>query len=180
MAMEAVNVIPDDWRLWRELRLAALTEAPGAFGSTLAEWSGAADTEQRWRGRLESVPLNLVIICDGKPAGMVSATAPDDSGSAELISLWVAPAGRGRGVGDEAIRQALAWIGENFPVTDAKLSVKTDNDHAIRIYEPHGFVDAGPSPYGPDERLMRLRLQDNGLRESPLGISPRLPLISPD
>src|ERR1700722_14623539 len=61
MAMEAVNVIPDDWRLWRELRLAALTEAPGAFGSTLAEWSGAADTEQRWRGRLESVPLNLVI-----------------------------------------------------------------------------------------------------------------------
>ena len=50
---------PDDWQLWRELRLAALAEAPDAFGSTLAEWSGAGDTEQRWRTRLHGVALNL-------------------------------------------------------------------------------------------------------------------------
>lgn len=52
---EVVNVSPDSWRMWRELRLAALAEAPNAFGSTLAEWSGAGDTEQRWRARLEDV-----------------------------------------------------------------------------------------------------------------------------
>jgi hypothetical protein len=35
--------------------VAALAEAPGAFGSTLAEWTGPGDTEQRWRGRLATV-----------------------------------------------------------------------------------------------------------------------------
>lgn len=56
--IEAVVVTPDGWRLWRELRLAALAEAPAAFGPTLEEWSGAADTEQRWRAHLEDVALN--------------------------------------------------------------------------------------------------------------------------
>jgi RimJ/RimL family protein N-acetyltransferase len=153
--IEAVNVTPDGWRLWRDLRLAALTEASGAFGSTLEEWSGSADTEKRWRARLEAMPLNLVITCDGEPAGMVSATGPTGDRPPELISMWVAPSSRGRGVGDEGIRQVLAWAGENFSGRSVELSVKTDNDHAIRLYERHGFVDAGPSRDGPDERLMR-------------------------
>jgi ribosomal protein S18 acetylase RimI-like enzyme len=93
---------------------------------------------------------------DGEAAGMVSATALEADRPAELISMWVAPTGRGRGVGDEAIRQVVASVRENFPATDVELSVKTDNIHAIRLYERHGFLDAGPSHYGPDERLMRL------------------------
>jgi len=39
----------DDWRLWRQLRLEALTESPAAFGETLARWTGTGDTEERWR-----------------------------------------------------------------------------------------------------------------------------------
>jgi len=151
MVIEAVNVTPEGWQLWREPRLAALTEAPATFGATLAEWSGAADTEQRWRARLEAVLLNLVLACDGEPAGMVSATGPEGDRPAELISMWVAPASRG----DEAIRLVLAWMHESFSQSDVELSVKSDNGHAIRLYGRHGFVDAGPSPYGPDERLMR-------------------------
>ena len=37
----------DDWRLWRDLRLAALAESPDAFGSRLADWQDAG--EARWR-----------------------------------------------------------------------------------------------------------------------------------
>jgi ribosomal protein S18 acetylase RimI-like enzyme len=154
IVIEAVNVTSDRWRMWRGLRLAALAEAPGAFGSTLAEWSGPGDTEERWRARVEEVALNLVLMCDGEAAGMVSATAPDGDQPAELISMWVAPAARGRGVGDIATRKVLTWVRENFPASAVELSVKKDNTHAIRLYERHGFVDAGPSAYGPDERRM--------------------------
>lgn len=156
MVIETLVLRADDWRLWRELRLAALTQAPAAFGSTLTEWSGAGDTEQRWRSRLHDVALNLVLIRDGVPVGMVSATAPDAEGQVELISLWVTPAARGRGVGDKAVRQVLAWARRAHPASRVVLSVKTDNDHAGRLYQRQGFVDAGPSPTDPDERLMRL------------------------
>ena len=153
--IDVLVLTPDDWQLWRTLRLAALAEAPGAFGSTLAEWSGSGDTEQRWRARLASLPLNLVLTLSGEPVRLVSATAPGLDGEVELISLWIAPAARGRGVGDEAIRQVAAWTQDQHPGHALVLSVKTDNKPARALYERHGFIDAGPSPDDPDERRMR-------------------------
>jgi hypothetical protein len=57
--MVQVSVLSEqDWRDWRNMRLQALADAPAAFGSTLAEWSGASDREERWRSRLREVALN--------------------------------------------------------------------------------------------------------------------------
>ena len=152
--VEVLAVGPDDWRLWRRLRLAALAEAPAAFGSTLAEWSGPGDTEDRWRARLTDVPLNLVLTVDGEPAGMVSATDPCPD--VELISMWVAPTARGQGVGDVAVRRVLDWALGERGADHVVLSMRTDNEPAARLYRRHGFVDIGPSPEDPRERLMRL------------------------
>ncbi|TCP50976.1 acetyltransferase (GNAT) family protein [Tamaricihabitans halophyticus] len=143
---------PDDWRLWRQLRHAALREAPSAFGSTYGEWSGAGDTEERWRARLSQVPLNIVLRLDGAPVGMVSGLVRVDD-VVELTSMWVAPAGRGKGIGDTAVRAVVDWAGER----DVILSVKTGNEPAIRLYRRNGFVDVGPSPEDSGERLMRRR-----------------------
>ncbi|GAA1430317.1 GNAT family N-acetyltransferase [Microlunatus lacustris] len=155
--VDVLVLTPDDWELWRKLRQAALAEAPGAFCSTLAEWSGSGDTEQRWRARLAEVPLNLALTVGGEPLGMVSATAPDSAGEVELVSLWVAPAGRGRGAGDEAIRRVVAWARDQHPGRALVLSVKTDNQAARALYRRHAFVDVGPSPDDPTERRMRRR-----------------------
>ena len=119
---------PDDWRLWCELRLAALAEAPAAFGSILSGWSGPGDTEERWRARLASVALNIVLTWNGEPVGMVSATAPRGDGAIELISMWVAPFARGQGVGDAAVRRVLAWAQIEHGRSPVVLSVKANND----------------------------------------------------
>lgn len=153
--VDVLVLTPDDWQLWRRLRLAALAESPGAFRSTLAGWTGSGDTEPRWRTRLASVALNLVLTADGEPIGMASATTPNTGDEVELISLWVVPAGRGRGVGDEAVRQVAAWARDQHPGHAVVLSVKTDNEAARAVYERHGFVDAGPSSNDPGERRMR-------------------------
>ncbi|MEV2221143.1 GNAT family N-acetyltransferase [Nocardia vinacea] len=132
---------PDDWPIWRQLRRQALRDAPEAFGSTLADWSGPGDDEARWRARLADVAFNVIIRWRGVAAGMVSADMAD-TGRIELMSMWVAPFARGRGVGDAAIRAVLHWANGR----EVGLSVKVDNQAAIRLYRRHGFADAACSP----------------------------------
>jgi ribosomal protein S18 acetylase RimI-like enzyme len=144
---------PDDWPLWRGLRLAALAEAPDAFGSRLADWQGDGDREERWRGRLELPGShNLIAVLDGRPAGMASGV-PDDRPAAEqgpdpameLISMWIAPEARGRGVADLLIRAVAAWALESG-AAELRLSVANGNERALALYHRHGFVDAGEPP----------------------------------
>lgn len=148
----------DDWVLWRELRLRALAEAPYAFGSTLAEWTGSGDTEERWRNRLSSVPLNLVVSLNGEPVGMASATSPVDD-EIEVISMWVAPEARGRAVGAALIEAIVVWALEQR-VSRVALDVRETNVSAINLYKRPGFVDVGlppdSGPDAPERRMLRL------------------------
>ena len=144
----------DDWRAWRELRLQALEEAPYAFGTTLSEWQGEGDTELRWRDRLNSVPFNAIARIDGTPAGIVSATAPDAGGTSEMISMWVAPFARGRGIGDALVHAVLLWCTEHG-ARRITLDVVESNEHAIVLYRRHGFAFAGDFlANAPGERSM--------------------------
>ncbi|MFE3323343.1 GNAT family N-acetyltransferase [Streptomyces sp. NPDC059176] len=138
--LELRIVASNDWSLWRELRLAALAEAPHAFGSTLAEWQGPGDREERWRARL-AIPdaRNLVAFLDDLPVGMVSGVPGEDAADVELISLWVRPGARGRGVGDYLIRAVERW-GADRGARTLRLSVMTDNSTAVAFYERHGFT----------------------------------------
>ncbi|MER6361958.1 GNAT family N-acetyltransferase [Kitasatospora sp. NPDC001527] len=147
--IELRELTSDDWPLWRELRLAALAEAPYAFGSTLAAWQGEGDREERWRSRLE-IPgaLDLVALVDGEPAAM--ATGVPGDGSAELISMWVGPRARGRGVGALLIAEIERWAARRGLAT-LRLAVMPHNPHARALYERTGFTDTGePGDLLPD------------------------------
>ena len=147
---------PDDWSLFRELRLAALREAPDAFSSTLADWQDAR--EARWRERLTNVPFNAIAFLDGAAAGMVGATGPNAAGTVELISMWVAPFARGRGVGDALVKSVAQWAAEKH-AREVTLEVVESNGPARALYERCGFADQGrlskPGVTQP-ERWMRL------------------------
>ncbi len=156
--LEVRSITPDEWPLWRAVRLAALGEAPYAFGSTLADWQGDGDREDRWRGRLTDVDHNLVALVDGRPVGQASGHRLEPGFSAELISMWVDPARRGRGVG-EALVEAVAGWARDDGAEQLLLDVKLDNDRAIAFYERVGFVDAGINEDDPDERRMRRPLR---------------------
>lgn len=81
------EVHADDWQRFRAVRLAALRDAPDAFGATLAQWQGVADTEARWRARLTAVPFNVLAERAGAAIGMIGATSPVD-GAVEAIALY--------------------------------------------------------------------------------------------
>lgn len=138
----------ENWAEWRGLRLAALREDPGAFSSTLADWQGEGDAEPRWRARLRDVSLNVLADLDGVPAGMVSGHLSERGDKAELLSMWVAPSARGRGVGDALVRAVVRWS-EGRGAGELALRVAGGNEHAMALYERHGFVERPLS--GPNE-----------------------------
>lgn len=145
------TLTPDDWELFRDLRLRALADAPEAFGSRLEDWREAP--EARWRQRLEAVPLNLAAVVDGRPVGMASGTVETDG--VELISMWVDPAARGAGVGAALIETVVRWAGPR----PTYLMVRAANAHAISAYERAGFVDQGVPVDHPVDRAPENRME---------------------
>jgi ribosomal protein S18 acetylase RimI-like enzyme len=140
---------PDDWRLWRRLRLAALADAPHAFGSVLADWQGDGDREERWRARLELAgSCNLVALLNAIPVGMASGIPADEDAhqpagaTAELISMWVAPEARGQGVADKLIDHVEAWARQERAIR-LQLAVTDGNERAAALYRRHGFAETG-------------------------------------
>jgi len=135
---------PDDWPIWRDLRLAALAEAPHAFGSRLADWQGDGDRSERWRARLD-IPgsYNLVAVIDGRPVGMASGVLTDDRGVVELISMWVHPIARGQGVGDQLVGAVERWAARHVGAHVVRLAVTEGNEAAAALYRRNGFERTG-------------------------------------
>jgi GNAT superfamily N-acetyltransferase len=137
--IEVRELGPDDWQVWRVLRLAALEEAPAAFGSQLSDWVDAK--EERWRARL-GIPgsRNVVAVLDGRPVGMASGLPTEEDGVVALVSMWIEPAGRGQGIGDQLMAAVEQWAREAEAHT-LKLSVVAGNDKAHDLYLRSGFTD---------------------------------------
>jgi GNAT superfamily N-acetyltransferase len=142
------RVAPDEWQAFREIRLAALADAPQAYLTTLAE--AQAHPAQLWQDRIAANPHFLATV-DGVAVGMTVVIATDNG--REIVSVWVAPDARGRGVIEALIDAAVSWAGDQG---DAILGlwVVEDNERAERAYARYGFTRTGrtqPVPGRPDE-----------------------------
>ncbi len=154
-------ISPDEWRLFRSLRLAALEEAPDAFSTPLSQWKGEGDAELRWRRRLITVPLNLVAYLDGRPVGLASGTSPTARRETELISMWVAPFARRKGIGAALIDAVISWA-KTQGFERVTLDVREANAGAIGLYAHCGFIDSGRVEQpGPPERRMARAITPN-------------------
>ncbi|WP_167736530.1 GNAT family N-acetyltransferase [Nocardioides sp. 1609] len=160
--LDLVRLGPDDWREFRAVRLAALADSPGAFGSRHADWVDA--TEDRWRRRLTDVPLTVVARGDLGPVGVVSGTESGES--VELISMWVAPGERGTGLAGRLIDLVVDWARSSGRRTG--LMVRDDNLGAIRAYTRAGFVDHGvPEDWPAAEPAERRMWHDDTVARPP-------------
>jgi GNAT superfamily N-acetyltransferase len=80
----------------------------------------------------------------------------------ELVSMWIAPAGRGRGVGDALMAAVEAWA-RGTGASVLKLAVADGNKPAHKLYLRNGFTDTDePGDLMPDgvrrELVMRKQL----------------------
>jgi len=151
----------DDWPLWRDARLAALTEAPHAFKARLADWHRGG--EEQWRARAE-LPgsCNVVALLDGRLAGMARGV-PGEAGAYELRSVWVGPAARGRGAGDLLVAAVERWARQSG-ATVLRLSVLPGNEPAVALYRRNGFLDTGEPGDPLPDGVTRERVMAKALR----------------
>ena len=133
----------------RAIRLRALADAPEAFGSTLAESEGRSVAE--WEAQIEVLPTFVWREGDAD-LGMVRGAPHDsDADAGDLISMWVAPEARGRGVADALVGEVVAWARDRG-LRRLVLDVGEHNVPARRCYERQGFVATGGTGALPEPR----------------------------
>jgi GNAT superfamily N-acetyltransferase len=138
--IEIRRIGPDDWKQLRATRLAALQDSPAAFESTYE--SSLRIDEDEWRRRAARA---VFLAFDGPdPVGMAIgfADAQTRPGSRDLVSMWVSPAVRGRGVAGQLIESVAEWARADG-AHELHLWVVVGNSSARAAYGRAGFVATG-------------------------------------
>lgn len=159
------RVRTDEWEALREIRLAALTDSPDAFGSTLAEERDA--DEARWRGWITGEGwagdvATFIAEAPGPLLGMATGYRPDDRPTTGwLFAMWVRPERRGEGIGRQLVAAVEEWAAA-LDIDQLLLHVTDGNDGAVRFYASCGFVGTSdvPEPLreGSDRMTQTMRL----------------------
>jgi predicted GNAT family acetyltransferase len=121
---------PDDWEMYRAIRLASLADSPDAFGSTLAREQDFGEDD--WRRRLTG-PVYVV----EDPGPVAVGGIFDNGGTPHVWGMWTDPDHRGRGHSRRILDALIP------PGTSAQLDVNITNGDARMVYERYGFVGTG-------------------------------------
>lgn len=163
---------PDEWKTMRDVRLAALRDAPDAFGSTYAR--EAAFAEEQWRARFHDHGVTYFAYLSGasgasRASGASGADEPagiagvyEAEGAADLVSMWVRPTARGRRtspVAEELVTACAGWARARGH-DELFLWVTESNTRARRLYERCGFTPTGDrQPLRSDPSLPEIRMR---------------------
>jgi ribosomal protein S18 acetylase RimI-like enzyme len=137
-----VRLDPDEWEAYKALRLESLQDAPQAFGSTYD--TNLARSETYWRGRLVEAQIGergwlLFARIDGQLVGMIGAYPTDEPAVVEIISTYVTPAYRDRGIAHTLMDVLLETLTQTGQFKRATLDVNRQQVAAVRLYERCGF-----------------------------------------
>jgi ribosomal protein S18 acetylase RimI-like enzyme len=127
-----------DWLLLKQVRLAALSNAPTAFGVSFDTAAGYTDEQWQQRSSAMDGPEFWLAFMDGAPVGMIGAGVSQRH-RYNLIGMWVEPDVRGSGIASklvEAVKTRAIQKGHDRVFLD----VSPGNERAANFYLKHGFV----------------------------------------
>ena len=137
----------DDWRVWRDVRLAALADAPGAFGSGTEREEELSEND--WRAMTRTAAI-FVATANGTGVGVAAGLRRQPAGERGLGAMWVTPLWRGRGVATALAGAVIAWA-RSEGCARIGLWVPADNPRARQFYQRQGFRATGQARPFPDD-----------------------------
>jgi GNAT superfamily N-acetyltransferase len=127
-----------DWRALKAIRLAALHDAPTAFGVTHA--AAAAYTDEQWQTRAAGTDrAEYVLAFDDEQAVGIVAGVVSTKDEYNLIAMWVRPDYRGKGVAGRLIG-AIKARAQSKGHRRIVLDVAPENASAANVYLRQGFA----------------------------------------
>jgi GNAT superfamily N-acetyltransferase len=161
-----------DWERVKAVRLAALAESPGAFGSTLAEEREYDEAD--WREWCRD-SATFLACQDGVPIGIAAGVNGTSRDERKLITMWLHPGHRGAGASTALLAAVRNWALRDGATT-LMLWVTRSNHAAARLYRRAGFSETGackPLPSNPalieDQLALDLRQPATARHNGPVG-----------
>ena len=153
--MNLQRIDPQSAKLYKEIRLAALKSDPLSFGSTYER--EALFPEEGWMRRAISLDgvdrVGFLAFENGHPCGLVACFRDgSDPAVGEVVSMWVDPLKRRKGVGTHLLGAVRAWA-EQRGMKTLRLLVTNSNSAGLSLYERNGFLKTGktePYPHLPE------------------------------
>ncbi len=168
--MHVRRLTPEDAALFQAFRLAALQEAPTAFGSSFEEESDFPSSAIEGRLAIKSDRGPFGAFEEGQLIGLIALGRENPKNLAHKALIWgmyVKPEHRSKGIAKAFLQEALSLARSVPEVLQVNLSVNSRNTAAIRLYESFGFKvfghEAGAMRINGelhDELHMSLRLTD--------------------
>jgi RimJ/RimL family protein N-acetyltransferase len=163
------KLLPDDAEQYQKCRLDALCDAPHAFASSYEE--EVTMTLDTIRERFAKHPAQSAMFGAFDEERIIGLTGifreerKKRRHKMTIVSVFVQPEYRGRGIGKQLMHAAIAHARTVDGVEQLDLAVESGNTAAIKLYESFGFTSWGTEPsfakvdgIDYDEERMSLRL----------------------
>ena len=146
--MTITTLRPEEWKVYKSLRLEGLKESPLAFGKTYEE--EVAIEDDIWKDRLirtqKGELWHFFAKHEDTCVGMIGGyrdPLKKFNHIVHIVSVYVRPEFRGMGIGKKLFTEFMNAVQKDTTVKKVKLMVVDSQDAAKHMYEAAGFRQVG-------------------------------------
>jgi len=144
--VQVVKLTPDEWRLYKQIRLESLLVEPQALASSYADV--VKRPKSQWQERLIEARAGkkswlLFAKENERIIGMIGAYIGEESDVVEIISVYVTKEKRGLGAATALMEAILTEVAKFGAFRKAVLTVNAGQTAAVALYRHFGFQIVG-------------------------------------
>lgn len=126
---------------WHDPAIARFSSPP----PDVAPGRWLAGAERRWRttGAVDLVVRETATAGEDACIGEIGLRNRSEHPARAELSVWLLPAGRGRGVAGVAVPSVVAWAGTTLGLTQVWARVHPSNTSALALFDRLGWDDLG-------------------------------------